>query len=202
MARRRLIVTIVPLLMMGGAASAQITSAIFQVPAPSLNQTDEVRGSGTAPTPQSAVLTAQPVEALPATPETAPPATAAPDVAAIERDPSELECIAKVVVHEAGNQPRRGQLAVAQVIRERMKSGRFRSSACDVVKQRGQFFDVDSYHPSRTDGRWAIAMAVAHEALNDQGEAVAPGALFFHSGGVAMPSRIRVAQIADHTFYR
>lgn len=121
-----------------------------------------------------------------------------------EPDPDrrEVECMAKVIVHEAGNQPYRGQMAVAQVIRTRMKSGGFGNSACAVVKQRGQFFDVDSYQPSRTGQRWNTAVEIATDTLQGEGDEVVPGALFFHSAGASMPTRTRVAQIAGHTFYR
>ncbi|GAA3693935.1 hypothetical protein GCM10022268_00980 [Sphingomonas cynarae] len=130
------------------------------------------------------------------------------DIAADETDDEpdldrrEVECMAKVIVHEAGNQPYRGQMAVAQVIRTRMKSGGFGDSACAVVKQRGQFFDVDSYQPSRTGQRWNIAVEIATDTLQGEGDEVVPGALFFHSAGASMPTRTRVAQIAGHTFYR
>jgi spore germination cell wall hydrolase CwlJ-like protein len=117
-------------------------------------------------------------------------------------DAREVECMAKVIVHEAGNQPYRGQMAVAQVIRTRMKKGGFGSSACAVVKQRGQFFDVDAYEPSRTGRRWNTAVEIATDTLQGEGDEVVPGALFFHSAGASMPTRTRVAQIADHTFYR
>jgi len=117
-------------------------------------------------------------------------------------DRREVECMAKVIVHEAGNQPYRGQMAVAQVIRTRMKSGGFGDSACAVVKQRGQFFDVDSYQPSRTGQRWNTAIEIATDTLQGEGDEVVPGALFFHSAGASMPTRTRVAQIAGHTFYR
>ena len=117
-------------------------------------------------------------------------------------DAREVECMAKVIVHEAGNQPYRGQMAVAQVIRTRMKKGGFGSSACAVVKQRGQFFDVDAYEPSRTGRRWNTAVEIATDTLQGEGDEVVPGALFFHSAGASMPTRTRVAQIAGHTFYR
>jgi spore germination cell wall hydrolase CwlJ-like protein len=113
----------------------------------------------------------------------------------------ELECMAKVIVHEAGNQPYRGQMAVAQVIRTRMKKG-FGDSACAVVKQPGQFFDVDAYQPAQTGRRWNTAIEIATDTLQGEGDEVVPGALFFHSAGASMPTRTRVAQIADHTFYR
>jgi len=125
--------------------------------------------------------------------------TAITDTAAVR--PRDVECMAKVIVHEAGNQPYRGQMAVAQVIRARIKAG-FADTACAVVKQPGQFFDVDAYRPSRTDGRWNTAMAIAIDTLQGEGDDVVPGALFFHSAGASMPTRTRIAQIAGHTFYR
>ncbi|WP_235513527.1 cell wall hydrolase [Sphingomonas sp. Leaf11] len=142
----------------------------------------------------------QPLPTENAAVEAAPTETADADVANLDK--SEVECVAKVVVHEAGNQPHKGQQAVAQVIRARMKSGRFASSACGVVKQRGQFFNVDAYDPPRNNGRWNTAVDIAKRTLAGKDEDVAPGALFFHSAGASFPKRTRVAQIADHTFYR
>ncbi len=142
----------------------------------------------------------QPLPAETAAVEAAPTETADAEVANLDK--AEVECVAKVVVHEAGNQPHKGQQAVAQVIRARMKSGRFASSACGVVKQRGQFFNVDAYDPPRNNGRWNTAVEIAKRTLSGKDEDVAPGALFFHSAGASFPKRTRVAQIADHTFYR
>ena len=137
--------------------------------------------------------------------DTGPEGTTPEDIAdddEIATDAREVECMAKVIVHEAGNQPYRGQMAVAQVIRTRMKKGGFGDSACAVVKQRGQFFDVDAYQPARTGRRWNTAVEIATDTLQGEGDEVVPGALFFHSAGASMPTRTRVAQIADHTFYR
>lgn len=150
----------------------------------------------TGPAP---VATPAPIIQMVATPDIDP---APVDTDEAQPDPRQVECIAKVIVHEAGNQPRRGQVAVAQVIRTRVKDGRFGSDACSVVKQRGQFFDVASYEPSRTSARWSTAVDIATETLNGEGEEVVPGALFFHSAGASMRGRVRVAQVADHTFYR
>lgn len=150
----------------------------------------------TGPAP---VATPAPTIQMVATPDIDP---APVDTDEAQPDPRQIECIAKVIVHEAGNQPRRGQVAVAQVIRTRVKDGRFGSDACSVVKQRGQFFDVASYEPSRTSARWTTAVDIATETLNGEGDEVVPGALFFHSAGASMRGRVRVAQVADHTFYR
>ena len=59
---------------------------------------------------------------------------------------AEQECLARAVYFEAKGEPLRGQLAVAQVILNRTQSGRFPSSVCGVVKQRGQFSFVRGGH--------------------------------------------------------
>lgn len=124
---------------------------------------------------------------------------------AAEPSPRELECMAKVVHHEAANQPRAGQLAVAQLMMNRMESGRFADTICGVAAQRGQFFDVDAYTP-RQDARWDVAMEVSREAMTDSAKPVVPGALFYHANTQGATSffrtRQRVATLGDHIFYR
>src|ERR1044072_5698410 len=106
----------------------------------------------------------------------------APAVAEIDAD--ELECLAKVVLHEAGNQSRTGQLAVAQVVMNRVRSPRFPDTVCDVVMQRGQFFNVHPYHP-RSDPRRATAVEAPRDALSGESEPVIGNALFFHAASAA-----------------
>jgi len=117
----------------------------------------------------------------------------------------ELECMAKVVHHEAGNQPRDGKLAVAQLIRHRVESGRFASTVCGVVNQPGQFFATAAYHPHPGAG-WDEAVDVSREAIAGSTPEVAPGALFYHAAYQAAPrffrSRPRVMTLGDHIFYR
>jgi spore germination cell wall hydrolase CwlJ-like protein len=131
-------------------------------------------------------------------------AAALPSVAPV--DAHELECMAKVVHHESRGQPRRGQLAVAQALINRLKAGRFGDSICAVAAQRGQFFNVASYHPSRDTGDWDLAEEVSRDALAGEAEQVAPGALFFRASYAAPNSffrtRQRVAAVGGHIFYR
>ncbi len=153
----------------------------------------------------SAASPAQPPASQPTQDQTVEALAAAQPVAetpAPEPNPRDVACVAKVIIHEAGNQPVKGQLAVAQVIRARMEDGRFATSACAVVKQPGQFFNVDAYHPERGDERWDGAVELAKQTLKGEGEDVVPGALFFHTAGYDMPNRTRVARVAGHVFYR
>jgi N-acetylmuramoyl-L-alanine amidase len=154
-----------------------------------------------APSPAVVVVTAEPVslettEVIPAVVEadTAELAVAAPD-------PAHVECIAKVIMHEAAYEPRVGRVAVAQVIRQRVRAG-YAADPCAAVRARGQFFDIDAFQPARGTTAWAEAVAVATETLNDEHPEAAPGALFFHAAHAPMPRRTRVAQIGGHVFYR
>jgi spore germination cell wall hydrolase CwlJ-like protein len=52
---------------------------------------------------------------------------------------SELKCMSHAIYHEAGNQSLQGKVAVAHVIKNRVKHSRFPNSVCDVVKQPSQF---------------------------------------------------------------
>jgi spore germination cell wall hydrolase CwlJ-like protein len=152
----------------------------------------------------------QPAITLPAlAPETAQPAEAEslaapatqPAVADPRPDRRQVECMAKVIIHEAGNQPRRGRAAVAQVIRARTQDPRFATQPCAVVRQPGQFFDVDAYNPPRND-QWREAVAIATQVINGQAEDPVPGALFFHAASSPMKGRTKVGRIEGHVFYR
>lgn len=123
----------------------------------------------------------------------------------VDRD---LECLAKVVLHEAGNQSRAGQIAVAEVVMNRLQDSRrrFGSSICGVVLQRGQFFNVHAYRPYR-DARWPRAVEIARQVREDMQDGdhdhVTNGGLFFRAHyGAPFRGRTRTATIGDHAFYR
>ena len=156
------------------------------------------------PAPPLTIIAAPQASAptAPAQPSIIPTVTRMPAPAAA--DAQQVECMAKVVLHEAGAQPGAGQIAVAQVIRARVRSGRFPADACGVVRQRGQFFDVDAYQPARESAGWKHAVAIATDALTDKGEEMAPGALFFHSAAAVrnLGAHVEVARIGGNVFYR
>lgn len=122
-------------------------------------------------------------------------------------DPSaELRCLAGAVYHEAKGEPLAGQLAVAEVIINRARSGRFPRSLCGVVTQVGQFSfvrggAVPAVNPALV--QWKTALAVAQVALEDDWESPAANALFFHARRAAPGwDKPRVASIGNHIFYR
>jgi spore germination cell wall hydrolase CwlJ-like protein len=129
-------------------------------------------------------------------------------VAATEhREPEneDLRCIATGVFFESANQALEGQLAVANVILNRVESGRFAATPCAVLTQRGQFsFVRRGVVPTPpNDRRWQRAVAVARIAAEDRWNDPVPGALFFHATYVSPGwNRPRVARLGDHIFYR
>jgi spore germination cell wall hydrolase CwlJ-like protein len=119
---------------------------------------------------------------------------------------AELECLATAVYFEAKSETLAGQLTVAEVLINRTKSGRFPSSLCGVVKQRGQFsFVRGGQLPaiSHASPQWRRAVAIAHIARHDLADGSAPRALFFHARRVSPGWKLtRVAAVGNHVFYR
>jgi len=119
----------------------------------------------------------------------------------------ELDCLATGVYFEAKSEPLAGQLAVGQVIANRAQSGgRFPSTYCGVLFQRGQFSFVHGGHmPSvpHANRQWQTAVAIAKIVDRDLKESNVGNALFFHARYVSPGWRLkRIASIGNHVFYR
>ncbi|OYY71928.1 cell wall hydrolase [Sphingomonas sp. 28-63-12] len=118
----------------------------------------------------------------------------------------DLACLAGAIYFEAKGESLAGQLAVAQVVMNRTTSGRFPSSICSVVTQRGQFSFVRGGHmPSIAHGNasYRRALAIAQVAMDKAWESPVANALYFHARRVSPGWRLtRVAAIGGHIFYR
>lgn len=117
----------------------------------------------------------------------------------------DLSCMAGAVYFEAKGEPLNGQLAVAEVILNRAKSGRFPKGICSVVKQPGQFSFVRRGRiPTVADNQaYRTAVAVARVAMADAWDSPAADAMYFHARRVSPNwNRIKVAAIGNHVFYR
>jgi spore germination cell wall hydrolase CwlJ-like protein len=93
---------------------------------------------------------------------------------------SETWWLAKLIQAEAGDQPWRTKVAVADVVLNRVRSGQFPDTVPAVILQPGQFSTVATgafvaAQPSLED--WRAAQAAI------QGLSVVPGALYFYSAG-------------------
>jgi len=118
----------------------------------------------------------------------------------------DMKCLAGAVYFESKGESLEGQLAVARVIINRVKSGRFANSMCGVVYQPGQFSFVRGHgmpaSPTASES-WREAVAIAQIAMQDGWNSKAEGALFFHARRVS-PSwgKRQLASIDNHIFYR
>jgi N-acetylmuramoyl-L-alanine amidase len=129
-------------------------------------------------------------------------AVAAQDTETRDRD---LTCLAGAIYFEAKGEPLSGQLAVAEVILNRTKSGRFPKSICSVVTQRGQFSFVRGGEVPviGNNAHYRTAIAVARVAMSDSWDSPAPDAMYFHARRVSPGWRMtKVASIGNHVFYR
>jgi spore germination cell wall hydrolase CwlJ-like protein len=115
-------------------------------------------------------------------------------------------CLAGAIYFESKGEPLAGQLAVAEVILNRSRSGRFPRDICGVVTQRGQFSFVRAGRiPSIDEGRAAYrtALAVARVALAEAWNSPARKALYFNTPGNPPAARLtKVAALGNHVFYR
>ena len=131
-------------------------------------------------------------------------------------------CLALNVYHEAKNQPFIGQVAVAQVVMNRVYDERYPNTVCEVVKQgpkyKGSdvpvrhkcqfswFCDGKSDEPKRDSKEWFKAQDYARIVLSGRIVLdVTEGATHYHATYVK-PSwartKTRTTRIESHIFYR
>jgi spore germination cell wall hydrolase CwlJ-like protein len=116
-------------------------------------------------------------------------------------------CLAQAIYWEARGQPFNSQIAVAQVVLNRVEDTRFPSTICGVVYQRNdrgcQFEWVCAGLRRPRDQRaWHMALHIAEVASTDYIDLVG-GAIFFHDTRIRRwPHLERTARIGDLIFYR
>jgi len=128
-----------------------------------------------------------------------------------KRVTEEINCLAINMYHEARGEPHIGKLAVAFVTINRVKSGQFPSSICEVVKQRnGNVCQFTWYCTKNTlttvDNvlynemkQIATYIYTFYDELDDPSN----GALYYHSTSVRprWKKLIRTVMIGKHIFY-
>ena len=141
-----------------------------------------------------------------------PPAASLGELVAGVRDlprivlDEDQRCLAVAIYFEARGEPLEGQLAVGQVIMNRVRSGQWGDSVCSVVNQPRQFsytHDRRSDQP-QTGYDWDVAKAIAMIAATDQWKDISHNATHFHATRVAprWANMQRVARYGNHIFYR
>jgi hypothetical protein len=136
----------------------------------------------------------------------------------------EIECLAQNIYFESAHEPVQGQIAVAFVTLNRMKSGYFPNTYCDVVKQKtyNNSYTVCQFSWYCEDRPLAILKAggltnnnnslynkIVELSLNfylnhDKMMDPTKGALFYHADYVSpgWPNMRKTAYIGRHIFYQ
>jgi len=129
-------------------------------------------------------------------------------------------CLALNIYHEARNQPVAGQIAVSEVVLNRVKDTKYPNTICEVVYQakykkgsnlpiRNQcqfswYCDGKSDKPTDVDAyRWALTLS--GRILSGEFAPVTDGALNYHSTKVNpkwKTKKKKIALIEDHVFYK
>jgi hypothetical protein len=137
----------------------------------------------------------------------------AEEVQRAETIDSELMCMAQAVYYESAREPLEGQLAVAEVISNRIKDHRYPDSACGVVFQGAtrttgcQFtFTCDGAMKVKPKGEnWERAKRIAAHVLMNLNEERTGGATHYHATYVDPiwnSGLVQTSQVGLHIFYR
>ena len=126
---------------------------------------------------------------------------------------AQMKCLAEAVYYEARSESTQGQIAVAEVIMNRVRDHRYPNSACGVVYQGAtrttgcQFtFTCDGAMARTPRGsRWEAAKSIAAHVYLDLDEPRTGGATHYHAtyvNPVWNSGLIRTSRIGTHIFYR
>jgi spore germination cell wall hydrolase CwlJ-like protein len=127
-----------------------------------------------------------------------------------------LMCLARNVYFEARGEPMKGQRAVAEVTLNRVASGNYPDSICDVVYQKGwdasrkRYVGAFSWTefknlPNPAGEAWKQAWQAAEEVYFGTEPPVVEGAMHFHAVYIKPDwahGRRPIAKIGQHVFYK
>ncbi len=129
------------------------------------------------------------------------------------RGSADWKCLSEALYFEARGETVKGQFAVAEVIMNRVESGRFPNSVCGVINQgtgkryQCQFtYTCDGHKEVVSEPRaWDRVAKVARATLDGKVQPLTSGATHYHTTAVNPRwSRVytRTAKIGVHIFYR
>lgn len=110
-------------------------------------------------------------------------------------------CLATVVYLEARGESYEGQIAVAEVVMNRVKSENYPDTACDVIMQQGQFVYREGLESILTG---TISYEAAYEVMTC-GSDLTGGATYFHTTEVNpywSDDFEYTVTIGNHVFYK
>ena len=137
------------------------------------------------------------------------------DVVSIKTREKQLDCMAMNIYREAGYEPFEGKVAVAQVVMNRVKSGKFGQDVCGVVYQKNVIMEkVVCQFSWACDGA-AKTRPVNQTAYNESYEvakkvllegftlSVLKDALYYHANYVNPKWPLeKIGTIGNHIFYK
>jgi len=119
-----------------------------------------------------------------------------------KHDQAQLECVAQTIYFEARGEPLNGQVAVANVIMNRVKQG-YAKTPCEVIAMKHQFSWIH-HHPKIVyqdlyEKNKQVARSVYYGHVGDN----INGAIFYHANYVNPHWKYkRVVTIGHHIFYK
>ncbi len=174
---------------------------------------DGLRARGQATLFESPDARAMMVQAVLRGPTSSQPAPQQTVPAQPQIDARQQDCLAQAIYYEARGESQRGQIAVAEVIMNRARSGHYPSSVCGVVYQGShrstgcQFtFTCDGSLNQRPRGRaWDRAQRVATAVMSGYTRPITQGATHYHTHAVNPvwnSGLVETTSIESHVFYR
>lgn len=130
----------------------------------------------------------------------------------IPKAKSEIDCLAKNIYFEAGNQDDNGKIAVALVTMNRVASGQFASSVCSVVKEKtakvcqfswwcdGKSHKILERSTYRRSREVAMFVYLNYGKVKD----ITKGATYYHANYVSpgWSNLKKTISIGQHIFYK
>lgn len=129
------------------------------------------------------------------------------------RSAREQRCLAEAIYYEARGESRQGQMAVAEVVSNRVRSSFYPDTYCDVVYQ-GSYRDTGCQFSFTCDGSlgkrprgaaWREANVIAEQVLTDGLRPVTNRATHYHTTAIDpywSASLVETTRIGAHVFYR
>lgn len=119
----------------------------------------------------------------------------------------QVNCLATAIYHEARGEPVEGQIAVANVVMNRLATEKYPNTVCGVVYDPHQFTDIQKARPLKSSMEWSRAKYIASLAYAKRLHDVTKGALWYY-GHLVIPKpwwakdkRVTLV-VGGHTFLR
>lgn len=113
----------------------------------------------------------------------------------------EALCLAAVLYHEARGEPKQGQLAVAEVVLNRVDHPFYPSTVCSVIKQANQFVHRG---PVREKKTYDQIVELAESVINNDVELPGLTSTHFYSGNTPpywARAYTKDTRIGNHVFF-